>query len=373
MLWRLTESIWEKELANIGAHKDSLTIFRQKSSIIPLKLGKVRTPAANILKQEMLAIGGDTVTPINTILGKGDYVDVILLGTERQYRILIDKLSKMPFFGLDGWKQELQEYLSAIEPRTVLANGKILDYNRTMVMGIVNVTPDSFYSQSRVKEKDVLDFVEIMLRDGADILDIGGESTRLGAKTLTATEELERVMPALEMIRKAFPKVVISIDTSHAETAVAVIEAGADIINDVSGGSSDMLDVVKKNNVPYVLTYSNHGSILDTAEWLATKSKDLDFGKDKLILDPGIGFGKTTEENIEILGNCGVVTSLGYPVLLGASRKSVIGNVLNLPPEERLEGTLAVSAVAVNAGVKIIRVHDVLENVRCIRMAETLK
>ena len=257
------------------------------------------------------------------------------------------------------------------------------------VMGILNVTPDSFYSGSRVGA-DVVARAEQMLADGADILDIGGESTRPGSDAVSVEEETRRVVPAIEAVKKALPQCVISVDTYHAQTAQAAINAGADIINDVTAltGDADMAQVAAAAKVPVVLMhmrgtpktmqqnceYTN--VVTEVAAYLQQRAEELaelGIGADKIILDPGIGFAKNTQQNLELLRGLDALTSFGYPVLLAASRKTVIGDVLSgLPPQERLEGTIALSLQAVYAGANMVRVHDVKENVRAIRMLEAV-
>ena len=212
-----------------------------------------------------------------------------------------------------------------------------------------------------------------MVRLGADILDLGAESTRPGAKPVSEDEEIKRLLPGLKALWEVHKDVLISVDTYHANTAQEALQSGADFINDVSGKDSvAMQKVVELYHAPWILTHNGAGGILEVTENLLQRAEKIGLGKDKIILDPGIGFGKTAEENLDIIKNLKVLTEYGYPVLLGASRKSVIGAVLNLPPEERLEGTLAISAKAVEQGANIIRVHDVKENVRTIRMAEAV-
>jgi len=385
MIWRLAPEMVHKAIINSGAHEGSFAIFESKSAIIPLKLAKVRTPAANILKQEMLSLGGDAVTPMSTILGTDEYVDIILLGTKKQYALLQDKLAALPFFGLENWRSELQQVLNTEACRIQLPNGSLMHNQKTLVMGIVNLTPDSFFEGSRMlfvgkgnvagsNTEAVLDVVREMLEDGADIIDLGAESTRPGAVPLNAAEEQKRLLPSLKVLRKKYPDLIISVDTYHPETAMLVAEEGADIINDVSGEDApEMRNVVEKYKLPWVITHNGPGGILRVTEELLARAEKLQLPKDKVILDPGIGFGKDVAENLDILQNLSMLTCYGYPVLLGASRKSVIGSVLDLPPQERLEGTLAISVHAVEQGVNVIRVHDVKENVRAIRMMEKIR
>lgn len=250
------------------------------------------------------------------------------------------------------------------------------------VMGILNVTPDSFSDGGRWTAKDAYLYrVEEMLQEGMDILDIGGESTRPGYETISVHEETERVCPVILAIKERFD-VPISLDTYKADVAKAGIDAGAHMINDIWGllGDECMGSVIAQSGVPCVLMHNRSqvtdGPILDAmaadfARILAVAA-EAGIADDKIILDPGVGFGKTYEQNLEAMAYMDKLHMFGYPLLLGASRKSVIGLTLDLPVEERLEGTLATTVMAVTKGASIVRVHDVKENVRAIRMAQAI-
>lgn len=251
----------------------------------------------------------------------------------------------------------------------------------TYVMGILNVTPDSFSDGARYMDIDAALFhAEKMIHDGADLIDIGGESTRPGFTKVDAKTEMERVIPVIEAITKRFD-IPVSLDTSKAEVAKEGISAGADIINDIWGlTGKGMAKVVADANAYCVISHNRkEHDYVSFAEDLFTDLTDMvrnanmaGVKDEKIILDPGIGFCKTVEENLWAIRNISMLTALGYPVLLGTSRKSVIGNVLDLPVEERLEGTLATTAYAVMNHVSFVRVHDVRENVRLIRMMEAV-
>lgn len=258
MLLKLSKEALPEAIAALGVHPDSLPIFAAKSSIIPLKLMQVRTPAANIIKQEMLAAGGDAAVPSGCITCAEKYVDIVLLGTVKHYRLLLAKLARMPYFGIDKIKAELQAVLRPAELKTVLADGRELTYEKMCIMGILNITPDSFYAGSRVDGlQEVVRRAGKMLEDGAGILDIGGESTRPGSDSVSEAEEQERVLPVIEAVRKAYPQAVISVDTYRASTAKAALEAGADIINDISAMEADeeMLPLVVQSNAPVILMH----------------------------------------------------------------------------------------------------------------------
>ena len=390
MLLKVNKEMFADAMKSIGAHQASLPIFANKNQILPFKLLEVRTPAANIIKQEMLAAGGDAVVPTGCVLNKDKYSDVLLLGTRKHYNLLLKKLELMPYFGMDKIKAELEAVLSESKLQTTLADGRVLTYDKVLVMGILNITPDSFYADSRTAIEEVVAKAGQMLADGADILDIGGESTRPGSEAVEAAEEQARVVPVIKALRAAYPEAVLSIDTYRASTARAAIDAGADIINDISAMEADaeMLDVVVETKAPIVLmhmrgtpknmqTQCDYKNVVEeVAVHLVERAnllRERGVGADKIILDPGIGFAKNAEQNLKLMRDLNVLTSFGYPVLLAASRKSTIGKVLGeLPAEERLEGTIATSCQAVYAGANMVRVHDVKENLRAIRMLEAI-
>ena len=251
------------------------------------------------------------------------------------------------------------------------------------IMGILNVTPDSFSDGGRFVTPDQAFFhVEEMLREGMDIVDVGGESTRPGHTKISAAEEIERVVPVIEGIRARFD-VPISLDTYKPAVAQAGIQAGADLINDIWGLRCDaeMAEVIAKAEIPCCLMHNRAEAvyrdfITDVMNDLLASislAKTAGIEEDRIILDPGIGFGKTYEQNLEMIANLEKLHVLGYPLLLGCSRKSVIGLTLDLPASERLEGTLVTSVVGVMKGCGFVRVHDVRANVRAVRMAEAVR
>jgi dihydropteroate synthase len=274
---------------------------------------------------------------------------------------------------------------------------------RTYVMGVINVTPDSF-SGDGLARPGALDPVEAAFQqaarfaaDGADILDVGGESTRPGAAPIDAAEELRRVLPIIQRI-KAGIDLPISIDTYRAATAKAALQAGADLVNDVWGfkADPDIAAVAARHDAIVILMHNRsswaNAEIRDRlgGRYVGVPYDDLigdirrellesvaiaraaGISEKRIILDPGIGFGKTTPQNLELINRLDEIRSLGYPVLLGPSRKSFIGYTLDLPPDQRLEGTLAAVAVGIVRGADIVRVHDVRETVRAARMADAI-
>ena len=397
MLYEVNQDALRYELEHLGVYKPSVDIMLGKGKITPLKVLHVRTPAANIIKQEMLAAGGDCATPGTTITCAVPYVDILLLGNAKHYKTLVYKLKQMPYFGIPDIVADLETYLAAVPKCTKLADGRLLHYDSVKVMGIINVTPDSFYAGSRKKSVDaVLEQAEQMLAEGAAILDIGGESTRPGSDPVTPEEERQRVLPAVAEIKKRFPESIVSVDTYRGQLAKEALECGSDIINDISAMTADdaMMDVVTEAKAPIILMHRRGTSkdmqqqceyknvVQEVTEYLLNRAvllQERQIGPDKIILDPGIGlaFAKNDEQNLRLMQNLNALTVNAWPVLLAASRKTTIGNVLGvsqpLPPEERLEGTLAVTAAAVYAGASLVRVHDVKENVRLIRMLEAIR
>lgn len=253
---------------------------------------------------------------------------------------------------------------------------------RTYIMGILNLTPDSFSDGGKWTGMDAaLKRTEEMISQGADIIDVGGESTRPGYCPVPAAEEIERTAPVIEALRARFDTPV-SLDTCKAEAALAGIRAGADLINDIWGLKRDgkMAEVIAASGLPCCLMHNRentdyHNFMQDVAADLAESlhlAQRAGIGMDRIILDPGVGFAKTYEQNLEAINCLGELKALGCPLLLGCSRKSVIGQALGLPVSERLEGTLATTVLAVVKGCMFVRVHDVSENVRAVRMTEAV-
>jgi dihydropteroate synthase len=258
-----------------------------------------------------------------------------------------------------------------------------LDFNKkTYIMGILNATPDSFSDGGKYNNiEQAIEHAKVMVENGADIIDIGGESTRPGYTVISEDEEIDRVVPVIEAISKHV-NVPISIDTYKAKVAERAIEAGAHIINDIWGAKADdkMAAVAAKYNVPIILMHNRHDRnysffIRDVVNDLYESInlvKQAGVRDDKIILDPGIGFAKELNENILMMQNLDTLTALGYPVLLGTSKKSMIGQALNLPVEERMEGTGATVCFGIQKGCQIIRIHDVKEMSRMAKMMDIL-
>ena len=254
--------------------------------------------------------------------------------------------------------------------------------HNTYIMGILNVTPDSFSDGGRFDKMDAaLLHAEKMIKEGADILDVGGESTRPGHVQITDEEEIARVVPVIEKLKKEFD-VPISIDTYKSAVAEVAVCAGADLVNDIWGLKYDknMAEVIAKSGAACCLMHNRERAeynsfvedVLDDLRETIAIAKKAGIADDKIILDPGVGFAKSYEQNLIITNNVDRLNELGYPVLLGTSRKSMIGLTLDLPSDQRVEGTVATSVIGVMKGCRFVRVHDVLENKRAILMTEAI-
>jgi dihydropteroate synthase len=261
---------------------------------------------------------------------------------------------------------------------------------RTLLMGVINVTPDSFYDGGRrLDSADAIAHGISLVEAGADIIDIGGESTRPGARPVSAAEELERVLPVIRGLRRNM-NVPISIDTYKADVAHAALSEGADIVNDISALRFDpqMVVLVAAEKVPVALMHMQgtpqtmqaeprYSDVLrEVSDFLAARvgvALDAGVERENIIIDPGIGFGKTLEHNLILMRGLPALVSMGYPLLVGASRKAFIGRIIDGEPDERLEGSLAAAVAAVFGGAQIVRVHDVKETRKAVRVADAIR
>ncbi len=382
-----------KEFEKIGATAAGSRIMVDKIFPISLKIRGINPLAANVLKQEMLARGGDVVTSRDSLMKTGSKADVIIQGTVKSVRSLIGKIKQQPF-GLKALSGDLECYIDKLDENK--KRGKLIigkkEFNLDkdiLVMGILNVTPDSFYDGGYYFEKDkACRRAETIVKEGAHIIDIGGMSTRPGSLSVSFEEEVGRIIPVIEYISKNYD-ILVSADTYRSEVARRAIDVGAHIINDISGLSMDsnMAKVIAEGNVSVVIMHikgtpenmqknPEYENVIDEIyDYLEDKTGiaiDSGIKPGKIIVDPGIGFGKNLEHNLEILNKVYEFRMLGYPVLIGASRKSFIGSILDLPLEERLEGSLAAAVCSVMGGVNILRVHDVAETIRAVRIAKRI-
>ena len=273
--------------------------------------------------------------------------------------------------------------------QTINCGGRLLDLRVSRVMGILNVSPDSFYDGGRyMVESAILRQVEKMLVDGADIIDVGGMSSRPGATIISEEDEIGRVLPTVKAILKLFPECILSVDTIRSEVARSAVGEGVGMINDISAGEMDerMFPTVAELSVPYVLMHIRGipKTMQDDPEYKDVTLEILDYliakvgrlrelGVKDIVIDPGFGFGKTVGHNFELLGSLDVLGILGLPVLVGLSRKSMIHKTLGVTAGEALNGTTALHVVALERGAKILRVHDVKEAKEVIRLFEQLE
>lgn len=272
--------------------------------------------------------------------------------------------------------------------KTICCKGEIISLETPKIMGILNITPDSFYENSRFEKKEVCYQVEKMLKDGADFIDIGGYSSRPGANSVTEKEEISRVVPVIQEVTKQFPSVFVSVDTFRSEVARQSILSGACIVNDISAGNLDekMLQVVANEQVTYIGMHMNgtpqtmqnftqyNDLIQEMIFYFSDKLlKSRELGILDFIIDPGFGFSKTLEQNYLLMKNLEKFKCLNAPILVGISRKSMIYRLLESSPEDALNGTTALHSVALCKGADILRVHDVKQAKECVKIIETLK
>ena len=379
------------QMKSMGVDPASIGLMEGKTLHFNLKVEGIEPRTANLLKQEMFALGGDVAVDKRGFDCSAEKTDALLMGNQKHFEKLISKLEQYP--GLNPLGQSIKETLKNISKtqyaircrKRTLSLGK-----RTLLMGVLNITPDSFSDGGLFFDKEkAISHGLAMVEQGADIIDIGGESTRPGSKPLELEEELRRVIPVIKSIA-AEVDVPISIDTYKAVVAQRAIEAGAEIINDISGLNFDpnLAKVASKEDIPLVLMHirGTPETMQKNIHYDSLFSEILQYLKDsihraesagldpcQIIIDPGIGFGKTVEDNLYIIKNLFEFRVLGKPILLGTSRKSFIGKILNVEAGERLEGTLSSITVGVLNGANIIRCHDVLQAKRAIAVADAIR
>jgi dihydropteroate synthase len=369
----------ERELHCIKVDSAGVGMMATKMLTRCVKLHGLQCRQANILKQEMLALGGDAAVARGTVACSIDSTDVILIGTDKQLHKLTNKLVPQPF-GLPALAAELTRVLShaAHLPQSWKTAQRNLSLERPLIMGILNVTPDSFSDGNLfVNPQRAIDRALELAEAGADIIDIGGESTRPGAPPVTADDEMARVIPVISGLAGKVP-CALSIDTWKSSVAHAAMAAGAEIINDISGFTFDrqMAAIAAQTGAGVVLMHTRGTpqemqantayddlmeEIMASLRHSVALAGEAGVNRHCMAIDPGIGFGKVAGHNLEILRRLREFTSLGLPILVGPSRKSFIGRVLNRETDQRLPGTAATVALAVANGAAILRVHDVRE------------
>ena len=382
-------------IERIGADPRAGAYFQPKRIMRHIFVERVDFRAAAYIKQELLARGGDAVVAKHVIDASTDTSDILLIATDGELNALLKKMEAMDCWGLKALREGLR---SAFDKATTsewilsLPGGRELRLGTsTKIMGVLNFTDDSFHASSRVASlDDLLQQAHAMLADGADILDIGAESTRPGSLPLSEEEELKRLIPAIKTLRKSFPYAVISADTYKGKVALAAADAGVDIINDVGGFAldSEMLDCATRCGLPYVLSHIKgtprdmqnspvyHNLLGELSEYFQMKiekAEQAGLSRERIIIDPGLGFGKRTEDNLLILKEIETLGILGRPVLLGYSRKKFTGTITDaIHTNDRLAGTIAVSAL-LEGRIQVARVHDVRDNRNAFLMARAIK
>ncbi|HEX9078245.1 MAG TPA: dihydropteroate synthase [Desulfuromonadaceae bacterium] len=369
----------ERELQRIKVDPAGIPLMAPKMFTRCVHVGGLTCGQANVLKQEMLSLGGDAAVARGTVACSIDRSDVILIGTVKQLHMLCRKLARQPF-GLPALAGELEALVTnaSAPPGSWKIADRELPLGRPLIMGILNVTPDSFSDGNRFPDSGrAVERAQEMAEQGADIIDVGGESTRPGATPVEAGEEVKRVIPVIERLTGRVP-CAISVDTWKSGVARAAVAAGAGIINDISGFGFDpeMAAVAAQTGAGAVLMHTRGtprtmqadtgyddlmGEVIQGVHRSVETALAAGVERARIAIDPGIGFGKDKEGNLEILRRLRELGGLGFPILIGTSRKGFIGKILGRQTDERLFGTAATVALAIANGASILRVHDIRE------------
>jgi dihydropteroate synthase len=367
--------------------------MKYKASYYNIELRDIRVPAALILKQELLSCGGELAIPKNFIISdKNNTGTVLLMATKKQIDVVTKKI-KNQFFGLDLIANELKKYLDETDLIWQFKNKQIkfsdTDYK---IMGIVNITPDSFYDGGKYNNNtdNVLNHCENLIKNGADILDIGGQSTRPGSKAIDTEQEINRVIPAIAEIKKKFPDIPVSIDSTNFSVIEKSLDLGVEIINDISGLTFDkrIADLAKQYNTGLILMHIKgtpenmqknpvYSDVINEISDFLQNSINIAVShgvlQKNIVIDPGIGFGKTVEHNYQILKNLYQFKKFKIPVLLGTSNKSFIGKSLNLDINDRIIPTCNTNMFGFYNGASIFRVHNVKETKQTLELMKYIK
>ncbi len=366
----------KKVLKSLGVESAGVGIMAKKMELMYFFIKDLKTPAANILKQDALSIGADLAVPGGVILCKKPLYDCILIGTRKHMEVLSKKELAQPF-GLKTVANELKRFLA-------------VKSNTTQIMGIINANDDSFFEGSRFQKEDAISQIKQMIAEGADIIDIGAVSSRPNAEVVSEVVELERIKPICDAIasEKLYEKATFSVDSYNPEVVEYALKSGFSLINDITGASDEniiklamkydaKLCIMHMQGTPQTMQKnpSYDDVMVEVSEFFEArivKCEALGMERKNIILDVGIGFGKTLEHNLTLIKNMGHFKVFGCEVLVGASRKSMIDKIIPTPVEERLAGTLAIHLKAVENGASIVRCHDVAEHKQAFAVFEKL-
>jgi dihydropteroate synthase len=391
-----SEADVRREMLRVGCDPEGVAIMAPNARSWVLCIENVSAPAANILKQEMLAAGGDAVTHRDTITARAPRGPVLAFGTRAVLYSVAKKLGAQPF-GLPAVGVAMRRALQARGARggELRLGGRVFPAGRTLVMGVLNVTPDSFSDGGRFTDpRAAVAHAEAMLRDGADLIDVGGASTRPGAAPVAEDEELRRVLPVLDALQSIGAS--LSIDTTSARVALAACRRGAVLVNDVTGlREGDVLAqiaaehdagvcVMHMRGTPATMQSDTRyddllGDVVRALAESAARAVGAGVPEESVVLDPGLGFGKSAAQNCVLVRRLGDVCALGHPVLVGASRKSFLGRYAAapgarepVPVDERESAGIALAALAATHGARIVRAHDVRATVHAVRVADAV-
>lgn len=379
------------EMELVGVDPAGIRIMAPKQFHYNLKVEGLTPAQANIIKQDMLSIGGEAAVARGVAACAVRSTDAVISGTLSQFGCLIEKLGRQ-CLGLPAVAAALKEAIDNSGRKSFTIRGRARSWEagpRALIMGVLNVTPDSFSDGGRFFNLDAaVEKAVEMVKEGADWIDVGGESTRPGALEVSVEEELNRVIPVIEALSAS--GITVSVDTTKARVAARAVEAGAEIVNDVSALSMDgrMAEAVAECGAALIMMHRRgtprtmqqdtvYGDLVsEVYNYLLSRidyAQERGIDADKIIIDPGLGFGKSTEGNLEIIRRLSEFRSLGAPILIGTSRKSFIGKTLGgLPVDERLYGTIAAHVIALRNGASVLRVHDVKETRQAADMASAV-
>lgn len=394
-----------QQLASIKVSRPGIKILAPKTIFVAFKISGIKTWEANIIKQQLLSLGSDAGLERQALV-ENKYTEILIFGTVSQLTKLTQKLSGQPF-NLNVIAQQLSEALRNIflEKYCLKFKTRSLVIDRPLICGIINLTPDSFSGDGLLtkirnsnieirNKKDKIKYLALkqaamMIKAGAKILDIGAESSRPGAIAVSEKEELARLLMVVKGLRREFKKAIISVDTYKHIVALACADSGCDIINDITAlrGSKNMAALIKSYKLGCVLMHMQGtpktmqrkphyrdllGTVADFFKQRLDFALSCGIKREQLMLDPGIGFGKSLEDNCRLINALGIFKIFGAPLFIGLSRKSFIGKILNVGIKERLLGSLAANVMAAAKGANILRVHDVAETAQALKIVQQL-